>query len=318
MSMARAGSSVATPMSALAMMTRELCMDERPRVLEILGADRRGTPVGQRRDCTGRVIAGVLGKGASALHEQVWHIPALQIDVERAVAGGRSHDGAAAPMRALVTGHVVGTLARLLPDLLCAHVLEDFGIAVGEIGVHLQLVLMEIHGHTHERPAEAILVSRIEVEIVVAVGVPRGVHARAGIDRAEVVVAHRPFPLRAPGGRAGGHRRRFHRPAIGLHLAQVPAADKPQRTVIEIIAVELVDAHADRARGDEWIEVVFCFVKEADRAGHRLMGEIAPDLASAGTWLIWLAYTGKQQELYIEELERAQQDEVSGLLPLLA
>src|ERR1700757_3991804 len=103
MLMARAGSSVATPMSALAMMARELCMDERPRVLEILGADRSGTPVGQRRDCAGRVVTDVLGKGTGALHEQVWHIPALQINVERAVAGGRSQDGAAAQMRGLVT-----------------------------------------------------------------------------------------------------------------------------------------------------------------------------------------------------------------------
>src|SRR5262249_42011406 len=97
-SMACAGVSVATPSSAIAANARELRMDERPRVLEILGADRGGAPVGERRDGAGRVVAGVLWKRARALHEQVRHIPALQIPVDCAVARIGAHDGAAAHM----------------------------------------------------------------------------------------------------------------------------------------------------------------------------------------------------------------------------
>jgi hypothetical protein len=131
-----------------------------------------GAPVGEGRDCVCRIVAGVLRKRARALHEQVQHIPTLQIPVDGAAARIGPHDGAAAQMRGLVGGDVVGTLAGHLHDLLRAHARDDLAIALVEIGVHLELVLMEIHGDAKEGAAEAIRVGRIEVEIVVAVGVP--------------------------------------------------------------------------------------------------------------------------------------------------
>src|SRR5580704_4881761 len=121
MSIAFAGVRVATPSSAVAATACELRMDERPWVLEVLGADRRGAPESERRDGVGRVVAGVLWKRARALHEQVRHIPALQIDVDGAVARIGPHDGAATQMRGLVGGDVIWALAGNLHDLLCAH-----------------------------------------------------------------------------------------------------------------------------------------------------------------------------------------------------
>src|SRR5271165_3278675 len=156
MSMARAGISVATPSSAVVATACKLRMDERPRVLEILRADRRSAPIRERCDGACRVVAGVLRKRARALHEQVRDVPTLQIPVDCAVARIGPHDGAAAQMRGLVGGDVVGALAG-----------DDFAIALVEIGVHLQLVLMEIHGDAKERTAEAIGVGRIEVEMIV-------------------------------------------------------------------------------------------------------------------------------------------------------
>src|SRR3569832_1335589 len=91
-----------------------LCIDQRPRLLEILLADRLRRPEGERADRAGRVVAGILREGRRAHYEQVRHIPALEIAVERARLRVRAHDRAAIEMRGLVLGNVVRPLARLL------------------------------------------------------------------------------------------------------------------------------------------------------------------------------------------------------------
>ena len=88
--------------------------------------------------------------------------------------------------------------------------------------------------------------------------------------------------------------------------------------MIEIVAIELVDAHADRARSDERIEIVFVLVEEGDRGRHGLVREITPDLALAGPRIIRRANSGQQQQLDVKELERAQKHEIGGLLAFLA
>jgi hypothetical protein len=69
------------------------------------------------------LVAGVLREGGGALDEQVRHVPALQISVQGAVARIVAHDRAAAEMRCLIVGHVVGPFARLLDDLRGTHFL---------------------------------------------------------------------------------------------------------------------------------------------------------------------------------------------------
>ena len=229
--------------------------------VRIASADQKASA----RNRAGRVVAGVLRKGARAHDEQVRHVPALQIAVERAGLRVRPHDRAAAQMRRLVLGDVVGPLAIFLLDLLRAHRLDDLGELVGQEAVLLELVVVEVDRHAHQRAAEAVLVGRVEVEIDVAVAVEAAVDAGAGRDRAEVVVLDRRLPFRAPARRARRHGRRLDRPSVGLHLAHVAAADEAVRAMVEIVAVEFVDAHADRAGGDERIEVEFLLVEEADR-----------------------------------------------------
>ena len=207
-----------------------------------------------------------------------------------------AHDGAAAEMRRLVVRDVVGGLAVLLRDLARAHRLDDFGEPVGQEGVLLDLVVVEIDGHAHQRTAEAVAVGRIEIEIDVAVAVEAAVHAGAGLERAEIVVAHRLLPLRAPFRRAGRDRRRLDRPAVGLHLAHVAAADEAVRAVIEIVAVELVDAHADRAGGDERIEVELLVVEEADHVRDGLVREVAADHAGVGDRIVGLCRSSTAAE----------------------
>ena len=53
--------------------------------------------------------------------------------------------------------------------------------------------------------------------------------------------------------------------------------------MVEIVAVEFVDAHADRAGGDEQIEVEFVLVEESDDVGDCLVGEVAADTPSLAT-----------------------------------
>src|SRR5690242_8245471 len=166
-------------------------MDQRSGLLQVLAADRLGRPVCQRGNRARGVISGILREGSCSLHKKIWDVPALQVSVERARCRIAPHYGAATEMGCLIFGYVIRTLAGLLYHLLRAHAREDFGIAICEKGAHLELVLVEIHGEADERPAKAIDIGWIEIKIVRAIAVARGMHARTGIDRAQVVVANR-------------------------------------------------------------------------------------------------------------------------------
>src|ERR1700756_5488545 len=96
-------------------------MDERARVLEILRSDCRGGPKGECAYRIGRIVTGILRKCACTEHEQVGHIPTLQISVHRAVAGIVAHDGAAVEMRGLIHSNIVRPFAGLLDKLPGAH-----------------------------------------------------------------------------------------------------------------------------------------------------------------------------------------------------
>src|SRR5581483_11527352 len=96
------------------------------------------------------------------------------------------------------------------------------------------------------------------------------------------------------------------------------AADEAVRPVVEIVAVVLVDTHADRARGDERIEVELVLVEEGDRTRHGLVREVAPDLPLPGRRIVRLADAGEEEQLDVEQLERAEQHEVGRLLDLAA
>ena len=49
-----------------------------------------------------------------------------------------------------------------------------------------------------------------------------------------------------------------------LYLTDIATASEPVRTMIEIIAIEFVDAHANRAGRDERVEHVFRLVEETE------------------------------------------------------
>ena len=204
-------------------------------------------------------------------------------------------------MRGLIIGHVIWALARLLrrPGVAPIALTISAYLSVRKAFCFSSLSWKSI-GHAHQRTAEAVVIGRIEIEIDVAVAVEAAVDAGAGLHRAEIVVAHRVLPARAPFWRPGRDRCGLDRPAVGLHLAHVAAADEAVRTVIEIVAVELVDAHSDRAGGDERIEVEFLVVEEPIDARHGLVGEVAADHAGIGDGIVRLSDLRMQQKLHIE------------------
>ena len=113
------------------------------------------------------------------MHEQVRHVPALQIAVEHAGLGIGAHDGAAVEMRGLVGRDVVGPLRGFL-SIVCAPIALTISAYLSVmIGRRLQLVVVEVDRHPHQRPAEAVLVGRIEIEIDVAIAVEAAVDAAA-------------------------------------------------------------------------------------------------------------------------------------------
>src|SRR5262245_8588081 len=69
---------------------------ERSWIPQVLLPHRRGRPEGKRAQRSGRVVAGVLRIGTCTHHEQIWHIPALQIAIDCTCARIGPHDGAAA------------------------------------------------------------------------------------------------------------------------------------------------------------------------------------------------------------------------------
>src|SRR5262249_53691552 len=158
--------------------------------------------------------------------------------------------------------------------------------------VLLDLVFLEIHRDAHQGPAEAILVDGIEVEIDVAIGVEAAVHARARLHRRQIVLLCCRLPRGAPFRCSRRNERTLDRTRAGLHLSDIAAADKAVRPVIEIVAVELVDAHADRARGNERVEVVFLRIEEAVYAGDGLVGVVSPDGARVGYGIVWTTDLG--------------------------
>src|SRR6266436_5825045 len=60
------------------------CVHQRARILQVLGGDRVGGPIGQRPDRPGRIVAVLLREHGSALEEQIVRAPRVHISVPEA------------------------------------------------------------------------------------------------------------------------------------------------------------------------------------------------------------------------------------------
>src|ERR1700759_100748 len=218
-------------------------------------------------------------------------------------------------MRRLVGRDVGGGRPILNGELVRTHCLYDLGEFVCQKFILFYLVLFQIHGYPHQRPAEAISVSWVEVEIDITVGVEAAVDARAGFYGREIIVLYGGLPGCAPLRGTGRDKSAFDGPGAGLYLAHVTSADEAVWSVIEIIAVEFIDAHADRAGRDKRIEVVLLVVEESVHAGNGLMRVIAADNAGVGDRVVWFSDLRMQQKLHVEHRIGCKDDKIGGLLP---
>src|SRR4029077_3408550 len=132
----------------------------------------------------------------------------------------------------------------------------------------------------------------------------------------QIVLRHRLLPLEPPSRRSLRRPRALDRTAVGLHRTQVASTDEAMRPVIEIVAVEFIDAHPDGTRGDEGIE--YLVVEEAVHARRDLIRIIAPDHALAGVRIVGLADSGEQKQLDVEQLKGTEQHEAGRPRPFIA
>ena len=85
-------------------------------------------------------------------------------------------------MGCLIGRDVIRRGSVLHIELFRPHRLDDFCELVGQKLVLLDLILLEIHRDTHQRPAEAVSVGRVEVEVDIPMGVEASVHAGTWLD----------------------------------------------------------------------------------------------------------------------------------------
>src|SRR6516164_8833187 len=143
-------------------------------------------------------------------------------------------------------------------------------------------------------------------------------HSRSCIEGAQVIVSQRLFPFQSPGRRSWRQLHTFERAPIRLHLTEIAASYEAQGAMIEVVAIELVNAHADCARRDERVEVELVLVEETERSRDRLVREVPPNLTLSRRGIVWLADAGEQKKLHIEQLKTAQNDQIGRLLELVA
>ena len=126
---------------------------------------------------------------------------------------------------------------------------------------------------------------------------------------------HRLLPAAAPGRRVLGQVVLQDRPAAGVPQRDVAAADETQRAVVEIVAVEVVHALAQRAGAHERVEDLL--LEHVHRRGD-LVGVIATDHAAPRRGVIRRADLRQQQQVHVVLGERAQHHHAGGLFDLVA
>src|SRR4029077_7005626 len=190
-----------------------------------------------------------------------------------AARGINAHNCTAAGMCRLVHRNVIGAPAWLLVELPRPHPLDDLRQAVRQVLRHLKFILVEIERDPHELTAKPIAVSRIEVTVGVTVTAAAAMGDR--LVAAQIVLRYRLLPLKTPSRSSLRRPGALERSAVGLHSPHVAATNEAMLPVIEIVAVELIDAHPDSARGDKRVEDLV--VEKRVDTRRDLIGIISPD-----------------------------------------
>ena len=290
--------------------------DQGSRAFHVLQPDRLRRPIGQGRRRGGGIATGMLGKRGRADHEQIGDVPALQVAVDGAGAGIVAHDRAAggiaemAGRRRFRRSRGIGR--RFVPD---RRVVRPQGGPElpgdgGKVPGDAQVVGAVIEGQPQQRPSPGVLVDGVEVEAVAAIGHGRPI----GLDAHGTVVPmlHRALPGAAPAGRAGRHRVVADRMGAAAGGDDRTTADEIEAGMVEIVAVEIVDGHAERTRAHEIVE--YPVAEEQRRRRLRLVGVVGADHPPPRRRVVRLADTRHQHQVDVAEYPGGQHDHIGGLL----
>ncbi len=211
---------------------------------------------------------------------------------------------------------VVAEVLALADDRLRVHRFGDLAHLAGHVLRHPDVVVLPVEGHAQQRLAVGVLVGRIEVEVVVAVG--HG--ARRGRPSTRCGCRHPRPPLSTRCPRSAC-RAASARPPIGLepawltHIGEPPT--KPSGPWSKLSALKSSTATPLPPAPTNGL-VLRVLVEERLDGGHVLVGEVAPHHALAGDRVVGLADAGQQQQVHVVELERADDHQIRRLHDLAA
>ncbi len=241
-------------------------------------------------------------------------VPCLQVAVDDAVAGIWPHDRPARVVRGLIRhdGEVLGPRTQLV--LGRVHGLDDVLELREQITRHLMVVVGAVIGHAQQRPAERVLIDRIDVEIVLVIGVDRAL--RVEVDHVVVPLDCLLLPFRAPARCLRGNIAPPDRRCRAAAASDVAAAEESEARMVERLAVEIVEDHRVARRAHIGIELLV--LQEGRAVGFELIAIILAEEAFAGLGVVGLADARIEHHVGIAHDERGKDDEVSRLLVLLA
>src|SRR5271167_838148 len=132
-----------------------------------------------------------------------------------------------------------------------------------------------------------------------------------------VMPCNRLLPLESPLGSPLRCRVKLDWAAASHDRSDVLTADEAEPPMVEVVAAEIIDHCAVRARCHERIDVD-TFVQEDGCATGRLIGVVAPDDALAGLRIVGRADPRKEKHSDVVEREGGNQHQTGGLFELPA
>ena len=188
-------------------------------------------------------------------------------------------------------GQVGHDRPRLLLAAGCAHEggverAGEFIDHLGRVRVDAVVVVFEVEGHAQQRLAEHVSVSRVQIQVVVAVG--HGAAAGADVHGGAEPLGGGLLPLRTPGGRAARHGTIADgqvgvvagRHDVAAHHVERPAVEVP-------VGVEVVDDDVGAASRYEGVERLA--LEEQVGRGAGLVAVVAADHALLRCRVVGLA-----------------------------
>ena len=225
-------------------------------------------------------------------HKQVLGVPVLQVGVHHAVFRALARDGAARVVRGLVRYDIVILGAGLGHHGLRIHGLGHLFDFLGDVIEKRAVLIGKVVGHAQKRQPVGILVGFIQGKIVGLVGDGRALCPDA--QRTVEVVRGGLLELRTPCARARRGGVALNGAFAGLRQRNDAAVDELEIGVIEVVGVEVVITHAERASpGKE----VHGFFKEERRAGRNLIAVAPAQRALPRFRIILLADLGNHEQL---------------------